>query len=1003
MKIDLFFDNNTIVSYANPEIKCTKLKYYCYSSTHYVYHSIMNLDVKIPHLLKEDTARKYEAFLAAAKNAAVSLPDDSEFINALKRVFTFSDFVFKNCTRDPEFFKDLHESGDLQRTFGTGEFHEKLISYLIDVKDDVQLSRQLRRFRRHHMVRIAWRDLAGWANLSETMDDLSALADTCIDQAVFFLYQWQCLKYGIPTANDGSHQRLVVFGMGKLGGQELNFSSDVDLIFAYPETGITQGGLESINNEEFFVRLCRQLIKIIGATIPDGVVFRVDMDLRPYCESGPVVMSFDAIEEYYQKQGREWERYAWIKARVVAGDKDTGETLLKSLKPFVFRRYLDFGVFESLRKMKQKISLEVKRKGLANNIKLGPGGIREVEFFGQIFQLIRGGVTPSLQERPIQKTLKVLTSENYISQKVCDELTVAYVFLRNTEHRLQEFSDQQTHVIPSDSVAKMRLAASMGFDTPEAFDLQMEKHRKIVHSHFEKLLEAKDSEPVDDRTKEIQTGLEAIWENFLEDKNRQKILLAAGYENFDEVERLLDHLRNHPATRSLSSDGRQRLDRLMPLMLKEIGRSEHPIVVLNRIVDLIKTIEQRTNYLALLLENPTAIVHMVNLVSASPWIVSFLSRHPVLLDEFLDPRTLYRPPDKPELQKEIRKRLDLLSNQDFEHQIQELCIFKQVNTLRVAAADVTGALTLMRTSDHLTEIAETVLNEVVELSWKHLVEKHGAPICQMDGLEIGRGFSVIAYGKLGGIELGYVSDLDMVFLHAGTGGVTLGGEHPIDNQQFFARLGQRVIHILTTHTAVGKLYEPDMRLRPSGSSGILVSHIDGFKDYQTNKAWTWEHQALIKARPISGDINMAKRFEQIRNDVLARPRIETQLKKEVIDMRERLRKELSSSDPGLFDLKQDTGGIVDIEFLVQYLVLLRSGEYKELLKWTDIVRLLETLKETGIINDQTAHILKVAYLTYRSAVHQFSLQEKPAIVPENKFFGMRENVRQIWKDIMEIE
>ena len=1003
MKIDLFFDNNTIVSYANPEIKCTKLKYYCYSSTHYVYHSIMNLDVKIPHLLKEDTARKYEAFLAAAKNAAVSLPDDSEFINALKRVFTFSDFVFKNCTRDPEFFKDLHESGDLQRTFGTGEFHEKLISYLIDVKDDVQLSRQLRRFRRHHMVRIAWRDLAGWANLSETMDDLSALADTCIDQAVFFLYQWQCLKYGIPTANDGSHQRLVVFGMGKLGGQELNFSSDVDLIFAYPETGITQGGLESINNEEFFVRLCRQLIKIIGATIPDGVVFRVDMDLRPYGESGPVVMSFDAIEEYYQKQGREWERYAWIKARVVAGDKDTGETLLKSLKPFVFRRYLDFGVFESLRKMKQKISLEVKRKGLANNIKLGPGGIREVEFFGQIFQLIRGGVTPSLQERPIQKTLKVLTSENYISQKVCDELTVAYVFLRNTEHRLQEFSDQQTHVIPSDSVAKMRLAASMGFDTLEAFDLQMEKHRKIVHSHFEKLLEAKDSEPVDDRTKEIQTGLEAIWENFLEDKNRQKILLAAGYENFDEVERLLDHLRNHPATRSLSSDGRQRLDRLMPLMLKEIGRSEHPIVVLNRIVDLIKTIEQRTNYLALLLENPTAIVHMVNLVSASPWIVSFLSRHPVLLDEFLDPRTLYRPPDKPELQKEIRKRLDLLSNQDFEHQIQELCIFKQVNTLRVAAADVTGALTLMRTSDHLTEIAETVLNEVVELSWKHLVEKHGAPICQMDGLEIGRGFSVIAYGKLGGIELGYVSDLDMVFLHAGTGGVTLGGEHPIDNQQFFARLGQRVIHILTTHTAVGKLYEPDMRLRPSGSSGILVSHIDGFKDYQTNKAWTWEHQALIKARPISGDINMAKRFEQIRNDVLARPRIETQLKKEVIDMRERLRKELSSSDPGLFDLKQDTGGIVDIEFLVQYLVLLRSGEYKELLKWTDIVRLLETLKETGIINDQTAHILKVAYLTYRSAVHQFSLQEKPAIVPENKFFGMRENVRQIWKDIMEIE
>ncbi len=963
----------------------------------------MNLNAKIPHLLKEDSTRKYEAFLAAAKDADVFLPDDSEFINTQKKVFTFSDFVFKSCTRDPEFFKDLYESGDLQRTFGTGEFREKLISNLIDVKDDAQLSRQLRRFRRYHMVRIAWRDLAGWADLSETMDDLSALADACIDQAVFFLYQWQCLKYGIPTAHDGSHQRLVIFGMGKLGGQELNFSSDVDLIFAYPKTGITQGGLESINNEEFFVRLCRQLIKIIGGNTPDGVVFRVDMDLRPYGESGPVVMSFDAIEAYYQEQGREWERYAWIKARVVAGDKEAGEILLKNLKPFVFRRYLDFGVFESLRQMKQKISLEVKRKGMTNNIKIGYGGIREIEFFGQIFQLIRGGVTPSLQERRIHKTLKVLTNERYISKKVCHELTMAYIFLRNTEHRLQEFSDQQTHVVPSDSVAKTRLAASMGFDTPEAFDDQLEKHRKIVHSHFEKLLEAKDSEPVDGQAKEIKTGLEAIWENLLEDKNRQKILLKAGYENFNEVEGLLDHLRNHPATRSLSSDGRQRLDRLMPLMLKEVGRSEHPIVVLNRIVDLIKTIEQRTNYLALLLENPTAIVHMVKLVSASPWIVSFLSRHPVLLDELLDPRTLYRPPEKQELKKEIRKRLDLASNQDFEHQIQELCIFKQVNTLRVAAADVTGALTLMRTSDHLTEIAETVLNEVVELSWNHLVEKHGAPTCQMGGMEIGRGFSVIAYGKLGGIELGYGSDLDMVFLHAGTEGQTYGGKHPIDNQQFFARLGQRVIHILTTHTAVGKLYEPDMRLRPSGSSGILVSHIEGFKDYQTNKAWTWEHQALIKARPISGDINMAKRFEQIRNEVLARPRIKTQLKKDVIDMRERMRKELSNHDPKLFDLKQDTGGIVDIEFLVQYLVLLRSCEYKELLKWTDIVRLLETLKETGIINDQAAHILKVAYLIYRSAVHQFSLQEKPAKVSETKFRGMRENVGQIWKDIMEIE
>ncbi|MEJ2656587.1 MAG: bifunctional [glutamate--ammonia ligase]-adenylyl-L-tyrosine phosphorylase/[glutamate--ammonia-ligase] adenylyltransferase [Desulfobacterales bacterium] len=963
----------------------------------------MNLTANIPLTLKKYSENRYEAFLAAVKDLDVSLPEDIEFINALKKAFIFSDFVFKSCMRYPELFKDLLQYGDLQRKYNTGEILERLGSCLSDVKGNDALSRCLRQFRRRQMVRIALRDLAGWADLSETMNDLSVLADACIDHAASFLYQWQCLKYGIPTARNGLHQNLVVIGMGKLGGHELNFSSDVDLIFAYPEIGMTRDGPESISNEEFFVRLCRDVIKIIGANTPDGILFRVDMDLRPYGESGPVVMSFDAMEAYYQEQGREWERYAWIKARVIAGDKAAGAQLLERLKPFVYRRYLDFGAFESLRKMKQKISLEVKRKGMASNIKLGPGGIREVEFFGQVFQLIRGGVTPSLQERSIQKTLKALADENYIPRRVCDELIHAYRFLRTVEHRLQEFSDQQTHMVPSDFHARERLAASMGFATFESFNGCLEKQKKSVHSHFNKLLEANDSEQPDDRDKEIDMALEAIWENILDDKSRRSILHSAGYENSDEVERLLDHLRNHPATRSLSSEGRHRLGRLMPLMLKEIGRSEQPLVVLNRIVELIKTIEQRTNYLALLLENPTAVVHMVKLAGASSWIVSFLSRHPVLLDELLDPRTLYRPPEKPELVQEIRKRLDASADQGLENQIQELCIFKQVNTLRVAAADVTGALTLMRTSDYLTDIAETVLNEVVELSWNHLVEKHGTPMCEMNGMSIGRGFSVIAYGKLGGIELGYGSDLDMVFLHAGIQGQTRGGKLPIDNHQFFARLGQRVIHILTTHTAVGKLYEPDMRLRPSGSSGILVSHIESFYDYQINSARTWEHQALIKARPITGDFNMSGRFEQIRRDILARPRIKAQLQQEVVDMRERMRKEYSSANPDIFDLKQDTGGIVDIEFIVQYLVLLRSCEHSDLIKWTDIVRLLETLKDTHIINDYVAHILKVAYLTFRSAVHQLSLQEKPAKVPEKPFRGMRKNVARIWKNIMEIE
>jgi glutamate-ammonia-ligase adenylyltransferase len=960
----------------------------------------------LPQEIIQDSQSKWEAFCSAAKHADISLWDDSEFIKVLKRVFAFSHFVARSCTHNPAMLADLVQIGDLHRKYPTDHYTHKLkkfLSGLSELEEEAKLFSILRKFRLREMIRIAWRDLSGRADLSQTMADLSALAHSCIHQALLLLYEWACQKYGIPSGFDGLPQPLVVLGMGKLGGGELNFSSDVDLIFAYPEAGQTRGVSEPINNEEFFLRLCQSLIKTIGSRTSEGIVFRVDMNLRPYGESGPLVMSFDAMEAYYQEQGREWERYAWIKARVVAGDKRAGAQLLERLNPFVYRRYLDFGAFESLRNMKQKISLEVKRKHMSNNIKLGFGGIREIEFFGQIFQLIRGGVAPALQEQSLRKVLNILASENYISPKACDELTRAYEFLRNTEHRLQEFLDQQVHEIPQDPVARIRLAASMGFADPESFARCLEQHRGIVHDHFGQLLGAGDSECIDDPGEKIESGLQAVWQDILEDEQGRKVLAEAGFENPDHVMGVLDDLRKDPETRLLSSHGRNRLDRLIPVMLNVIGRSENSLVVLSRIVDLIKAIQRRTNYLALLLENRIAIVHLVKLAVASPWVVSFLARHPVLLDELLDPRTLYLPPEKSDLEEEIRKKFDLIPSADLEVKIQELCIFKQANILRVAAADVTGAVPLMRTSDHLTEIAETVLNKVVDLSWEHLAERHGTPTCQLDDERIGKGFAVIAYGKLGGFELGYASDLDLVFLHAGTRGQTRGGKYPIDNAQFFARLGQRVVHILTAHTPSGVLYHPDMRLRPSGSSGILVSHIQGFKEYQLNKAWTWEHQAIIKARPVSGDRQMAKRFEQIRNLVITRPRIMSKLKQEVVDMRDRMRRELSSPEPEIFDLKQDMGGIVDIEFLVQYLVLLKSSEYNNLTRWTDTVRLLETLNQTGIIEADIAHLLKEAYLTYRAAVHQLNLQEQPAKVPENKFCKLREKVEKIWNDFMGIE
>ena len=951
-------------------------------------------------LITDDVNHKWRAYLNAADTAGIPPINNSEILKSLKQIFAFSDFVATSCTRDPAMPVDLIDSGDITRRYPEDEYHLKIKSVLSDANDKETLGRLLRRCRRRELVRIAWRDLSGQADLSETVSDLSAFADACLEHALNILHQWQCRGYGTPTAADGSKQRLVILGLGKLGARELNFSSDVDLIFAYPQTGDTCGATESLGNAEFFSRLCRRLIKVIGQPTADGFVFRVDTRLRPFGESGPLAMDFEAMEQYYQQQGREWERYALIKARAVAGDKDAGAFLLDRLQPFIYRRYLDYSVFESLREMKQMIALEVRRKGMENNIKLGAGGIREIEFFGQIFQLIRGGVNPALQNTGILKVLKILAAERHVPQEVCDELSNAYVFLRNTENRLQAFSDQQTHKLPTDDHGQLRLAISMGFPDPKSFNTAIKNHRDIVHGHFQMLLESGDRK---DRQQNIEDPADLIWQNPATGQQAGDVLSAMGFDRPEEVIRLLTYLKNDPETRALSPRGRRRLDQLVPRFLKEIGTCENPLITLHRVIDLIKTIERRTSYLALLLENPTALSHLVKLSAASPWIASFLARHPVLLDELLDPRTLYLPPEKIEMRNALRRRLDQVPTDDLEYQIEQLCIFKQINVLRVAAADVTGTLPLMRVSDYLSEIAESILSEVVELAWNHLVSKHGTPICRMGSQGCGKGFVVIAYGKLGGLELGYGSDLDLVFLHAGTGEQTRGKEKGIDSAQFFNRLGQRVIHILTSHTRAGKAYEIDMRLRPSGSSGTLVSHIEAFGNYQFEDAWTWEHQALIRARPICGDGILANKFETIRKQVLARPRVQQKLSAEVVDMRERMRKELMKPEKGVFDLKQDTGAMVDIEFLVQYLVLLNSQKYAGLLKWTDNVRLIQALIETGSMDEITAHVLKHAYLIYRAAAHQLSLQEKPAKVPRVKFHRLQGRVEEIWQSFFKSE
>ena len=954
----------------------------------------------IPHQLKKNATQKWQTFCSAATNHLPLSTKDSQRLDSLQTVFGFSNFISKNCIQSPQIPIDLIKSSDLESTYPENRYADMLEKLFEKAGDQRELPESLtikllRQFRRREMIRIAWRDLGGLADLTGTMTDLSRLARACIQQTYTLLYEKYCQKFGTPLGENQLPQHLIVLGMGKLGAEELNFSSDIDLIFAFGENGQTSDKSKPITNTEFFTRLCRDLVKIIGQNTLDGFVFRMDTRLRPFGENGPLVMSFDGMEEYYQRQGREWERYALVKARVVAGDLVAGQNLLNRLKPFIYRRYLDFGAFESLRKMKQMISLEVKRRGLKNNIKLGPGGIREIEFFGQMFQLIRGGVFPKLQQPAIQPVLKVLADENYIDSDVAKQLEQAYIFLRNTEHRLQEFDDSQTHELPLDKFAQSRLAGAMGFKEWIFYEKALKNHLNNVHYHFNALMAS--NEPADPDTLQ-DNYLEEVWQNNnLESSEIKDILSQAGYINSDKTGALLCDYKTEPVTKSLSKKGRDRLNRLMPLILKQVAKTDQPDIVLNRIIDLLRTIQRRTSYLALLLEYPVSLNHLIKLCSASPWIASFLSKHPVLLDELLDPRSLYSIPIKQDLVKDLDRRLNNFSSEEFEYQMDELRIFKQVNVLKIAASDITDILPLMKVSDRLTDIAEVILAAAINLAWEYLIAKHGRPVTVLNEKADEKGFAVIAYGKMGGLELGYGSDLDLVFLHAAEKGHTRGKDKPIDNTQFFARLGQRVIHILSTHTSTGSLYETDMRLRPSGQAGVLVSHIDAFEKYQVKQAWTWEHQALIRARAVAGSALMKKRFTEIRQKILTLPRDKAALRSEVAKMRMRMKKEQQILDAGQFDLKQGDGGLVDIEFLIQYLVLLNAHQSSKMLQWTDNVRLLQSLADAGILPEQTAHFLKHTYLLYRSACHRLNLNQKPAVVSSAHFQFVRNQVKKIWE------
>ena len=917
---------------------------------------------------------------------AAALEGYPELARELPGVWAASEFVARSCLREPALLPSLVESGELQRPLQAGEMAAALRDHLQGVADEAELGRRLRCFRRRQMVRIVWRDLARRAPLAETLEDLSELADLSIRQGLAHLHRWAVERWGTPRSAHGEPQELVVLAMGKLGARELNLSSDIDLVFAFPEHGETDGR-RSLANEQFFTRLGRQLVNLLGQQTEEGFVFRVDMRLRPFGEAGPLVVSFDAMENYCQAQAREWERYAMIKARPVTGEAVYRERLLEILRPFVFRRYIDFGVIDAIREMKRRIQAEMYRRGMDANIKLGRGGIREIEFIGQALQLVHGGRDPSLQVRPILPVLARLGEKGLLPAEAVAELTAAYEFLRLTENRLQAWRDEQTHLLPADEAGQARLARTMGFDEWDAFREALEDHRERVEHHFRLVFAEGGRAP---------SPLETVWQEGAGEEELHLLLGEAGFRNSGEALARLRDFRDAPQVRGLTAGAREKLDRLMPGLLQAAGRGAAPEVTLGRLLRLLLAVVRRTAYLDLLLENPQVVEHLVRLAAESSWVVEQLVQRPVLLDELLDPRRLYSPLRREELARELSALLASLPADDLEQQMERLRQFAAGNRLRTAAADITGAIPLMVVSDHLTEIAEVVLDQVLELAWQQVAARHGRP-----GQVEGRGFAIIGYGKLGGIELGYGSDLDLVFLRADYPlSATTDGERPVPNDVFYARLGQRIIHLLTTRMPSGILYEVDMRLRPNGDSGPLVSSLAGFEKYQLENAWTWEHQALVRARAVTGDEGVKARFDAVRRRVLQRPRDPEVLRREVVEMREKMRAHLDRSDEDRFDLKQGRGGITDIEFMVQYAVLRWAASHPALTGWSDNIRLLDSLAAEGLLAGDAAEGLILAYQRLRHAYHRCTLQEQPALVAQEELPEERAVVERQWREWM---
>jgi glutamate-ammonia-ligase adenylyltransferase len=957
----------------------------------------------LPPALRERVAAQQHALHERLPVEQQGLLNHPAIAQSLSQVFASSEFVAHACVRDTGLLPRLFTTGCLLQKVDADWLRSELHGTLAPVVSDTELQAALRIYRRQQMVRIAWRDIAGMADLDETLLDLSNLADVCVQCVYERAYAQLSALYGTPRgADSGNAQPMMILGMGKLGGRELNYSSDIDLIFLYPEAGETDTSDPPVNgsiaNEEFFLRLGQRIIQWLSNQTADGFVFRVDMRLRPFGDSGPLAVNFDSFEGYLQQHGRDWERYAFVKARPITAVAMYQSLYDNVIRPFVYRRYLDFSVFESLRAMKQMIAREVERRELHQHVKLGPGGIREVEFIVQAFQLLRAGNDPALQSRELQQVLPRLVGHKLLEQRAIEELLAAYRFLRRVENRLQQWNDDNTHFLPEADEARLRLAVSLNYSDWPSLLQALEQHRTHVTQWFAAILFGGSA---------VTPGATATLVGFLDphtsNAERHHAVRALGITDPENITTQMLQVRDSGYYQRLDEVGRQRLHVLVPQVLRLLGQQAEQSAAFSRVLRIIEKIGGRTVYLALLNEHPPVLRLLIDLCARSEFLAEQIAAFPLLLDELIDARLMTDLPSRASLTSELALKLANSDVEDEERQVELLREFQRIAMFRIAVADLTGRMPVMKVSDRLTDLAELIVQQALYMAWAQLVKRHGQPRCG-DTAATARtaGVVVVAYGKLGGIELGYGSDLDLVFLHDSAGAYQqTDDESPIDNSVFFARLGQRLVHLLTVHTRAGRLYEVDVRLRPNGKGGLLVQSLDGYENYQRSEAWTWEHQALLRARAVAGDAAAMTRFEKIRVDVLRHAVRREGLREEVSKMRHRMRDDLSKAGEGQFDLKQDAGGIADIEFLVQYWMLHWADDYPPIIIFSDNIRQLESLASGNLVAQEQVDFLTHTYRRYRERLHHLSLSGAGGVIADTEFVAERARVTLLWQATME--